>query len=333
MTIRPIYEEYKQLGIDQQIDYAKFYLYSIITHSTAIEGSTVTEVENRLLFDEGIGAQKPLIEQMMNLDLKAAYEQSIVYAREHTDYSMELLCGLSALVMKNTGSEYNTMLGRFSAAKGELRLLNVSSGMGGRSYLSYQKVPSRLQEFCQWLNKERKSLNISDIEAIYDLSFEAHYRLVNIHPWADGNGRMSRLVMNMIQYEYAVVPSIVKKEKRKQYISSLEQSEEAEDSKKFKTFMLQHHCDNLLKQIEEYKHSMGDESHSAKADGTIDGTMALRIMEALRSEPSATMDNLSNTLGIARRTLVRYMNRLQEDNKIKRVGGRRYGHWEIIKEG
>ena len=333
MTIRPIYEEYKQLGIDQQIDYAKFYLYSIITHSTAIEGSTVTEVENRLLFDEGIGAQKPLIEQMMNLDLKAAYEQSIVYAREHTDYSMELLCGLSALVMKNTGSEYNTMLGRFSAAKGELRLLNVSSGMGGRSYLSYQKVPSRLQEFCQWLNKERKSLNISDIEAIYDLSFEAHYRLVNIHPWADGNGRMSRLVMNMIQYEYAVVPSIVKKEKRKQYISSLEQSEEAEDSKKFKNFMLQHHCDNLLKQIEEYKHSIGDESHSAKADGTIDGTMALRIMEALRSEPSATMDNLSNTLGIARRTLVRYMNRLQEDNKIKRVGGRRYGHWEIIKEG
>ncbi len=333
MTIRPIYEEYKQLGIDQQIDYAKFYLYSIITHSTAIEGSTVTEIENRLLFDEGIGAQKPLIEQMMNLDLKAAYEQSIVYAHEHTDYSVELLCGLSALVMKNTGSEYNTMLGNFSAAKGELRLLNVSAGMGGRSYLSYQKVPSRLQEFCQWLNKERKSLNISDIEAIYDLSFEAHYRLVIIHPWADGNGRMSRLVMNMIQYEYAVVPSIVKKEKRKQYISSLEQSEEAEDSKKFKTFMLQHHCDNLLKQIEEYKHSMGDESHSAKADGTIDGTMALRIMEALRSEPSATMDNLSITLGIARRTLVRYMNRLQEDNKIKRVGGRRYGHWEIIKEG
>ena len=333
MTIRPIYEEYKQLGIDQQIDYAKFYLYSIITHSTAIEGSTVTEVENRLLFDEGIGAQKPLIEQMMNLDLKAAYEQSIVYAREHTDYSVELLCGLSALVMKNTGSEYNTMLGNFSAAKGELKLLNVSAGIGGRSYLSYQKVPSRLQEFCQWLNDERKNLNVADIEAIYDLSFETHYRLVNIHPWADGNGRMSRLVMNMIQYEYAVVPSIVKKEKRKQYISFLEQSEEAEDSKKFKTFMLQHHCDNLLKQIEEYKHSMGDESHSAKADGTIDGTMALRIMEALRSEPSATMDNLSNTLGIARRTLVRYMNRLQEDNKIKRVGGRRYGHWEIIKEG
>ena len=258
-TIRPIYEEYKQLGIDQQIDYAKFYLYSIITHSTAIEGSTVTEVENRLLFDEGIGAQKPLIEQMMNLDLKAAYEQGLVYARQHTDYSVDLLCGLSALVMKNTGSEYSAMAGNFSAAKGELRLLNVSAGIGGRSYLSYQKVPSRTEAFCQWLNEERKLINPKEIEKVYDLSFEAHYRLVEIHPWADGNGRMSRLVMNMIQYEFGVVPSIVKKEKRRQYITSLEQSEEAECSDKFKAFMLDHHCENLSNQIVEYRKSMEDE--------------------------------------------------------------------------
>jgi len=45
---------YSELGIAQQLDYEKLYRYSIITHSTAIEGSTVTEVENQLLFDEGI---------------------------------------------------------------------------------------------------------------------------------------------------------------------------------------------------------------------------------------------------------------------------------------
>lgn len=331
--IKTILGEYNRLGIGDQIDYAKFYLYSIITHSTAIEGSTVTEIENRLLFDDGIGAQKPLLEQAMNLDLKSAYEQSIVYAREHTDYTVELLCSLSALVMKNTGSDYSTMLGNFSAAKGELRLLNVSAGIGGKSYLSYQKIPSRLQEFCRWLNAERKRLNTSDIDSIYDLSFEAHYRLVNIHPWADGNGRMSRLVMNMIQYEFGMVPSIVKKDNRKQYIHSLEQSEAEENSRTFKAFMLQHHCGNLLKQIEEYKHSMGDNSHSATYLGTMDGTMALRILETVRTEPSITMDSLSDTLGIPRRTLVRYMNRLQGENKIRRVGGRRYGHWEIVKEG
>ena len=68
-------KHHKELGISDQIDYEKFYLYSIITHSTAIEGSTVTEVEAQLLFDEGITAKgKPLIEQLMNLDLKAAYD-------------------------------------------------------------------------------------------------------------------------------------------------------------------------------------------------------------------------------------------------------------------
>ena len=36
------------------------------THSTAVEGSTVTEVENRLLFDDGISPNKPLVEQLMN---------------------------------------------------------------------------------------------------------------------------------------------------------------------------------------------------------------------------------------------------------------------------
>ena len=75
-------KEYESLGIADQIDYKKFYLYSLITHSTAIEGSTVTEIENQLLFDEGITAKgRSLQEQMMNLDLKVAYEHSMRFFR------------------------------------------------------------------------------------------------------------------------------------------------------------------------------------------------------------------------------------------------------------
>ncbi len=135
-------DEYRRLGIANQIDYKKFYLYSIITHSTAIEGSTVTEIENQLLFDEGITAPgRTLQEQMMNIDLKAAYEEAQRLASQHADYSVELLCRLSSIVMKNTGSTYNTPLGSFSAANGDLRLVNVTAGYGGRSYLAFQKVP------------------------------------------------------------------------------------------------------------------------------------------------------------------------------------------------
>lgn len=131
-----VLKEYQELGISEQIDYQKFYLYSIITHSTAIEGSTVTEIENQLLFDEGITAKgKPMVEQLMNLDLKRAYEQSIRWAREHKPFTVEMLKNLSALVMRNTGSHYSTLMGEFDSSKGDLRLVGVTAGAGGRSYM------------------------------------------------------------------------------------------------------------------------------------------------------------------------------------------------------
>ena len=77
-TLIKLLQQHKELGISEQIDYNKFYLYSIITHSTAIEGSTVTAVAAQLLFDEGITSSKrTMMEQMMNLDLKVAYDYGI----------------------------------------------------------------------------------------------------------------------------------------------------------------------------------------------------------------------------------------------------------------
>lgn len=107
--LEKLVQRYKELGIDSQIDYDKFYLYSIITHSTAIEGSTITELENQIMFDQGISLKgKSIEEQNMNLDLKAAYEQTIEIAGSHAEITVELLKELSALVMKNTGRDYKT---------------------------------------------------------------------------------------------------------------------------------------------------------------------------------------------------------------------------------
>lgn len=254
-----VLNEYNSLGINRQLDYDKFYLYSIITHSTAIEGSTITEIENRVLFDDGISCAKPISEQLMNLDLKKAYEESFVFAKNHEKITIELLCKLSGILMHNTGSFYNTIGGSFSSANGDLRLLNVSAGRGGKSYLSWQKIPDRLQKFCDWLNDEREKISSNDIENAYKLSFESHFRLASIHPWADGNGRMSRLVMNMIQYEKNLVPSIVKKENRVEYIKAISESQDKEDSSQFIDFMFFHHIQNLKQQIVEYKKSVHGE--------------------------------------------------------------------------
>lgn len=254
-------KEYQSLGIADQIDYKKFYLYSIITHSTAIEGSTVTEIENQLLFDEGITSSKrTLQEQQMNLDLKAAYEHSMLLAKQHTDYSIETLKELSAIVMKNTGSTYNTAQGSFNASKGDLRLVGVTAGVGGRSYMNYQKVPAKLAELCNLLNERRQQLlQSTDIIEQYLLSFDAHYQLVTIHPWADGNGRMSRLVMNQIQYEFGLIPVKIVKEDKAEYIQALVDSRNQDSFEPFREFMMEEHTRNISKEIEEFKKSQADD--------------------------------------------------------------------------
>lgn len=258
-ALTALLDEYKSLGIGEQLDYDKFALYSIVTHSTAIEGSTITETENQVLFDEGVSPNKPIAEQLMNLDLRAAYGEAFRIADAHSPITVETLCQLAARVMKNTGSRYSTALGEFDAAKGELRRINVSAGRGGRSYTAWQKVPVKLQDFCAWLGKVRESLNSMTVGEVYNASFEAHYFLAKIHPWADGNGRMARLLMNLIQREAGVVLSIVKKEKRAEYIESLVKSDEGKEWSAFLNFMLRHHMDNIQEQIRAYRSSMEDE--------------------------------------------------------------------------
>lgn len=254
-------EEYKRLGFQDQIDYEKFYLYSIITHSTAIEGSTMTEIENQLLFDEGLSAKgKSIIEQNMNLDLKAAYERSMDMARTHTPFSIDMLKELSSIVMRRTGTAYSTLGGTFDSSKGDLRLVNVTAGAGGKSYMNHLKVPQRLKDFCEEMNERREQLlKNPDIYEQYQLSFDAHLKLVTIHPWVDGNGRMSRLIMNHIQNEFGLVPSKVLKEDKAEYIEALIESREKDSCLPFQDFMFKEHTKNLQQEIDNYKLSMEEE--------------------------------------------------------------------------
>jgi len=325
---------YHELGIDNQIDYQKFYLYSIITHSTAIEGSTVTEIENQLLFDKGITAKgRTIEEQMMNLDLKKAYEKSIEYANNHADISIDLLKELSSLVMKNTGSSYQTILGNFSSANGDLRLLNVTAGIGGRSYMSFTKVPTKLQAFCDKMNEARQHLDSKNPEALYDLSFETHYELVTIHPWADGNGRMARLLMNQIQFEFGAIPSKVLKEDKEEYVKSLSQSQETGDSRFFKDFMHNALRKNLQKEIDEFLRSteMGGEKTEMGGEKMKRGEKTRdTILRTIKENPQITMAELAKKTGISAKAIEKQIARLKKDSLLVRVGPDKGGHWEVV---
>lgn len=325
---------YRELGIDNQIDYQKFYLYSIITHSTAIEGSTVTEIENQLLFDKGITAKgRTLEEQMMNLDLKKAYERSLELSKSHAPISVDMLKELSSLVMKNTGSTYQTVLGSFSTANGDLRLLNVTAGIGGRSYMSFTKVPVRLESFCNKLNKSRQSLDLKNIDDVYDLSFDAHYGLVTIHPWADGNGRMARLLMNQLQFEYGVIPSKVLKEDKEGYIKSLADAQESEKPEIFKAFMYENLCKSLKKEINTFLKSteMGGENPKMGGENEKRGEKTRDIIiRQIRQNPNVSMSELASAVGISAKAVEKQIARMKKDGLLVRVGPDKGGYWEIV---
>lgn len=320
-------DEYHRLGIAEQIDYQKFYLYSLITHSTAIEGSTVTEIENQLLFDEGISAKgRSIQEQMMNLDLKAAYERSMQLVRQHTDFSVEMLKGLPALVMKNTGSEYHTLQGTFDSSKGDLRLLGVTAGVGGSSYMNYQKVPAKLEEFCQQLNERRKVLLESDdVIEKYLLSFDAHFQLVTIHPWVDGNGRMSRLVMNHLQYEFGLIPSKIVKEDKAEYIQSLVDAREQETLAPYRKFMIEEHIHNLTREIELFKKSQASDPIKSSSDPITE-----HLYQVILKDNTLNYAAYGEQIGVSEATVKRRLGELKKAGIITRVGSNKSGHWEIV---
>ena len=75
----------------------------------------------------------------------------------------------------------------------------------------------------------------------------------------DGNGRMSRLVMNYLQFEFGLIPTKVLKEDKAAYIEALNQSREEETTAPFQQFMLQEHSRNLRNEIDVFKKSMAED--------------------------------------------------------------------------
>lgn len=328
-VLEELVKRYRTLGIDRQLDYDKFYLYSIITHSTAIEGSTITELENQIMFDNGIALKgKSLIEQNMNLDLKAAYEQALFFARSHSDISIERLKVLSALTMKNTGSVYHTIIGDFSSTNGDLRLLNVSAGVGGKSYMSYNKVPQRLADFCSALNIQRQGAGQMSLSDLYNMSFDAHFNLVTIHPWADGNGRMARLLMNWLQFEYGLIPSRIFADDKEEYIKALVETRENEDLNIFRKFMTDTMIRHLTKDIEDFKQSM--ESDFQEIAKVKKQTTSERIISLLKENSGHTAKSLSKAIGISEKGIEKQLLNLKKQGLIRRNGPDNGGCWEVL---
>jgi len=99
---------------------------------------------------------------------------------------------------------------------------------------------------------ETMNKDLTLIEKI-NLSFAAHFNLVSIHPFYDGNGRTSRLLMNYIQAIFHLPFSIVHNESKVEYINALVESRESNNINQFYSFITQEYSQLLTSQITKFE--------------------------------------------------------------------------------
>lgn len=245
-NISGLIDELAAKEVDKIIDYAKFNHYSITLHSTAIEGSTLTLSDTQLLLEDGITPKgKPLLHSLMVQDHHNALRFTLEQAKQKVPISVAMIQLINSLVMKSTGSMYHTALGNIDASKGDFRKMN--NRVANRYFLAYDKVENATKELVEFLkNSMQKKLTI---EQILELSFTAHFRLVTIHPFVDGNGRTSRLIENYCQHYFGLPLGRVYLEDKSEYFDALEEARNVEDISPFHEFMFNQYRKHLNQEL------------------------------------------------------------------------------------
>jgi Fic family protein len=214
----------------------KFYDVGLTYTSNAIEGNTLTLRETAELIEHGITVGgKPLRDHLEALD----HYNAVLWMRE--------------LAAKTTAIDEATVreLHRRIVARSQPEIAGIYSTYPRRIagspvvFPNAVKIPRLMKECGEWLAKA---------EPVPATSFEAHFRLVAIHPFADGNGRTARLLMNLLLLRGGYPPVAVRPEERKIYLDTLEHASMREDLKPFQIFMHQRLDDTLgeyLRALEE----------------------------------------------------------------------------------
>ena len=176
--------------------------------SNAIEGNTLTAAETTLVVEQGITiGGKPLKDHMEAIDHYDAIRYVRELARQGTPLTEMHVRNLHSLVVKRSTPE---IAGRY-ADQGRFVLTDA----GRHSFPSPAEVPALMGDFAGWLAAA------PDTPAT---AFTAHRRLVDIHPFNDGNGRTARLLMNLVLLRGGYPPVAVRPEDRPDYVRALQQA-------------------------------------------------------------------------------------------------------------
>jgi Fic family protein len=245
--IENLVKEYQKLS-KGMVDYTKYAFYAITHHSTSIEGSTLSESQVINLLEYGKTAiNKPFEHHQMVFDHYQALQFIMQEAQSKKLIDIKFIQQIGAKVMKSTGGFVNTLAGSYNIANGDFRLGTVRAGT--RTFPDFKKVPNFVENLCKEINKGLiSSITFQDK---CELAFQLHFDFVSIHPFGDGNGRTSRLLMNYVQAYFDLPLSIVYHQNRIKYIDVLEITRTKDNLQDFYKFMFQQYAKFLKNEIKQ----------------------------------------------------------------------------------
>ncbi len=250
--LQQLLNTYNELGIQQIVNYDEFNKILITTHSTRIEGSTLSfEDAQELILNRNTPGGKNIDFSLMALDHHNALNFILSEAEKGTLLSVKFIQEIASRVMARTGEIYQNALGKVDVSKGEFR--NTSVRVGSTSFMNFQKIPSAMENLVQELKNAFPKQQTAKEQL--ELSFYAHYQLVDIHPFLDGNGRTARLLMNFIQQKYDLPLGIVFSEDKPQYYKALNSVRETEKFDIYNDFMFGQYEKMLKTEIQKHEES------------------------------------------------------------------------------
>jgi len=198
-----------------------YYDVEITYTSNAIEGNTLSPVETTLVIEQGVTISgKSLKDHLEAIDHYDAIRYVRELAREKMPLTESDVRNLHRLVVQRSRPD---IAGRYADMP---RFVRTETGR--YDFPSPAEIPALMGDFAKWLGAATETP---------EAAFTAHRRLVNIHPFNDGNGRTARLLMNLVLIRGGYPPVAVRPEDRPAYIRALQQAQAGQGSGSF---------DNLL---------------------------------------------------------------------------------------
>ena len=191
--------------------------------SNAIEGNTLTQIETNLVIEQGITiGGKKLKDHLEAIDHYDAVGYVRAIAGRDSPLTESDVRSLHALVMKRSDP---AIAGSYATSN---RYVNTDRGR--HAFPSPAEIPALMGDFAAWLR---------DAPATPETAFTAHHRLVDIHPFNDGNGRTARLLMNLVLIRGGYPPVAVRPEDRLGYLNALQEAQAREGDEGFKRLLYQ----------------------------------------------------------------------------------------------